>query len=177
MQKQNEIIESIIAPAVERLSNGVVVENNGVSEWKIAGEMYALVGDMQLRQEILGLANFKPPMVPPATHVDLDWASTNRPSRSLEAQASLMKAAIPFLVQHGEITKAREVLKAAGCTYRGGVTVPVLLRLAVFEFWRTFRCELLAPEYVTPANFLCVLRLILLFDTAHYTNILESQAT
>jgi hypothetical protein len=152
MQKQNDIIESIIAPAVERLSNGVIVENNGVPEWKIAGELYALVGDMQLRQEILGLANFKAPMVPPATNIDLEWASTNRPSRSLEAQASLMECTIPLLVQYGEITKAREVLKAAGCTYKGAVSVPALLRLAVFKFWRTFRCELLAPEYDTPVD-------------------------
>lgn len=135
-----------MAPAFEHLSRGVIVEHNGVAEFKIVGALYQVVADMQLRQEVLGLRNFIAPMLPPLVDIDIDTISTQRHSRSLVAQAALFDWAIPRLTRRGDITKTRNALHVAGC---GNVDVsPALLRLPVFAFWRRVGMELIAPEYV-----------------------------
>lgn len=142
------MIENIFAPALERLSRGVVVAHNNVVEFSIVGTMYQVVGDMQLRQEVLGLRNYIAPMMPPLATIDINTISQQRQTRSLVAQAEIFTWALPRLTQRGDITATRQVLQIAGCNYSGSATIehPALLRLSVFEFWRTIGAELIAPE-------------------------------
>lgn len=141
------MITKIIAPAMETLSRGVVVAHHSIIERKIVGNMYQLVGDMQLREEILGLRNFVAPMQPPLVEINIETISANGQSRSLVAQSRLMEWSLQRLQQRTEVTKARDVLQAAGCNSKGdNITMPALLQSPVFAFWRTFGCSLIPPE-------------------------------
>jgi hypothetical protein len=153
MQRQNDVIRNLIAPAVERLSRGVRVMHDSVIEMQLCGGMYCVIGDMQLRQELLSLANHKAPMLPPLTPAraaavfDDDFIASPY-CRSLVAHFSLLDAACDVVdkQQHGRIGLARDCMRAANISSSTGNVVRSALADGAFALFRTIGVELIPPE-------------------------------
>lgn len=147
MGKVDEVIEQIIAPAIEQLSRGVVVNNGYVDEMRFVGTLYQIVGDMEMRQHLLGLSAFTAPMLAPLTNVDVDELFNQANPRSLDHHFAAMRWAVAAISGgRGEVGRARDVLRATGCVSRGAVRMPAL-SLPAFAVWRSIGSYLIAPEY------------------------------
>lgn len=152
MTKIDDVIAKIIAPAIEQLSRGVVVNNGHVDEMRIVGTLYQIIGDMECRQHLLGLGAYTAPMLAPLTTVDSETLFQQAHPRSLEHHFALMRWAVDTInAGRGEVGRARAVLKAAGCMSTGEIRMPSL-GLPAFAVWRHVGSFLIAPEYVLSSD-------------------------
>lgn len=147
MTKINRIIETIIVPAMEQLVQGVIVMNGIVAEeMRIVGTLFEIVGDMELRQQLLSLRNYVAPSLPPTiAPLNAESLFAIEQPRSIDAHVELLRWAQMKMSGRGEIGVARTALKAAGCIYDDAVVLPALA-LPAFAFWRTVGSYQMAAE-------------------------------
>lgn len=153
MQRQNDAVLNLIVPAIERLARGVRVMHGSVIDMQLCGGLYCIVGDMQLRQELLSLANHKAPMMPPltparATAVFGDAFIAAPYCRSLGAHVALLNAACDVIdkQRHGRVGLARDCLRAAHISSTSGNVIRSVLAHDAFALFRSIGCELIPPE-------------------------------